>query len=32
MSWYASLAAWSILIKLHKIDSVNDDNNDNALL
>ena len=28
MSWYASLAAWSVLIRVFEIDSV-DDNNDN---
>ena len=31
-NWYASLPAWSVLIKLFKIDSINNNNNDNALL
>ena len=32
MSWCASLLGWSALIKLFEIDSVNDNNDDNALL
>ena len=32
ISWYVSLAAWSTLIKFLEIDSVNNNNNDNALL
>ena len=32
MSWCISLAAWSALIILLEIDSIDDNNNDNALL
>ena len=32
MSWYASLVAWSVLIRLYKINSIDDNNNNNALL
>ena len=32
MSWYASLAAWSALIRLFEIDYTNNNNNDNPLL
>ena len=32
MSWYASVTAWSALIKLLEIDNINDNNNNNTFL